>query len=978
MRKSVSLFYTYLLGIMIFLGANTPTFAQWLTPHHQLTTGIFAPEASQPNPTSFQQLIGTTGGAKLRSTDSNYLPKNTIKNIRSFHLMELDFRHRFVPDDIDGLLKPHTCGCDFTVPNCSDTISCDVPTIGQAGSSPFFEWKQRYCSWKNTNGAYNIDEIYASIEAIYTPSPVPVAGVPEDITCGFVKGKGYPNKWYTAEEWGGSLPNIRKNARDYATSFIATFCPNDNAQPCLVDVLELGSEPWGEDPGREAYIEITWGVIEAMQAAYGSVDKNDWRMKLSTGGLTAHDDTPGCGGELNQYIEDMVPSQLDIHGNNLRDYFHYISIHNYAFTTDDLCFDFTVDEMPESPTGNFLKLKNMKQWAAINMPDARVNVTEFGWNSGTPDGFCNYIIGEANQAAYYMRAYLLAARYGMHKAFSYATYDSYVEFIYCSTSPIKGNMEFDENNNLISDTRQPKLILTALEQSMTQIKDKHFIKVIEENEIEDGVIAYLIGDRDPNTNISTPTHMVTWKAKTLAGTTQQNPNLGENYPTLDNAASTITLPSTNLSINTNENYFYLGWKNAAANEGPINNSPNAIVQVNNAATHTANVRLSGLPIVIPINSDGCQFDDAGNLINCGTTPAVSNCDNLQFSTSSDEIQITGLGNAAKVEIIGAPTNWQVETICDGNCGNQQIIPNLAAGNYSIKVNLYGENYCYIEETLTISGIENPNNGNGGCNGLQFSGNNNQITVNGLSTSSKVEIIGAPTNWQVLTICDGDCANQQIIPNLAAGNYAVKVNLFDENYCYKEETVAVSSDENPNNGTADCDALQFTSTGNQITLGGETIAPQKIEIIGSGTDWKVQTVCTNNCALPQNITNLSPGNYTVKVLLTGADGNSCYREAMVAVGGSANRNSPAIETAKLFPNPAADQIVLETVTLKGLEGSVQIYNTFGQLIHHIPTVMFDNDYQRIELSSFENGMYFLSVRAEGKRLVTGRFVVENWK
>ena len=181
-----------------------------------------------------------------------------------------------------------------------------------------------------------------------------------------------------------------------------------------------------------------------------------------------------------------------------------------------------------------------------------------------------------------MRAYLLAARYGMHKAFSYATYDSYVEFIYCSTSPIKGKAVFDENKNLISDTRQPKLLLTTMEQAMDKIKDKHFIKVIEENESEDGVIAYLIGDRDPNTNNSTPTHLVTWKAKTLAGTTEQNPNLGDAYPTVDTDASFITLPSTNLSINTNDNYFYLGWKNGAANEGTISNLSNSIVQVNNA------------------------------------------------------------------------------------------------------------------------------------------------------------------------------------------------------------------------------------------------------------------------------------------------------------------------------------------------------------------------------------------------------------
>jgi len=152
----------------------------------------------------------------------------------------------------------------------------------------------------------------------------------------------------------------------------------------------------------------------------------------------------------------------------------------------------------------------------------------------------------------------------------------------------------------------------------------------------------------------------------------------------------------------------------------------------------------------------------------------------------------------------------------------------------------------------------------------------------------------------------------------------------------------------------------------------------IDIIGSGTGWAIQNICDNNCSFPQTIPNLSAGNYTVKVLLMGADGNSCYAESMVAVGGSSNRNSRAVETAKLFPNPAADQIVLETVTLKGLEGTIQIYNTFGKLVRQISSTTFESDYKTLDLSGFENGMYFLSVQTKGKRLRTGRFVVENWK
>ncbi len=82
-----------------------------------------------------------------------------------------------------------------------------------------------------------------------------------------------------------------------------------------------------------------------------------------------------------------------------------------------------------------------------------------------------------------------------------------------------------------------------------------------------------------------------------------------------------------------------------------------------------------------------------------------------------------------------------------------------------------------------------------CNGVLFTGGNGEITLANLfATSEKVEIIGAGTGYDIVLICDGDCDNMETIPNLTPGSYNIKLNMFgsDNSYCYREETVTVSS------------------------------------------------------------------------------------------------------------------------------------------------------------------------------------------
>ncbi len=186
---------------------------------------------------------------------------------------------------------------------------------------------------------------------------------------------------------------------------------------------------------------------------------------------------------------------------------------------------------------------------------------------------------------------------------------------------------------------------------------------------------------------------------------------------------------------------------------------------------------------------------------------IANCDALVFTGADGQIIIEGLtASSNKVEIIGHNTDWQVLVICDGDCSEVQIIPDLEAGEYAVKINQSGADgsYCYREEVVQVEG-EGNTNGSANCDELVFSSSNDSISITGLTASyDKVEIIGRNTDWQVVTICDGDCADTQFITGLQAGEYAVKVNQGgnDGTYCYRETVVLVDNGSNSRNSTLD--------------------------------------------------------------------------------------------------------------------------------------------------------------------------------
>ena len=82
-------------------------------------------------------------------------------------------------------------------------------------------------------------------------------------------------------------------------------------------------------------------------------------MKLSTAAFQAYNANPGCFGDKNQYIDIMVPESYGGYS-NLRDYFDFLNIHNYAFNSPTIC-DNLINETPESCHRKFFDPKEYEK-----------------------------------------------------------------------------------------------------------------------------------------------------------------------------------------------------------------------------------------------------------------------------------------------------------------------------------------------------------------------------------------------------------------------------------------------------------------------------------------------------------------------------------------------------------------------------------------------------------------------------------------
>jgi len=239
------------------------------------------------------------------------------------------------------------------------------------------------------------------------------------------------------------------------------------------------------------------------------------------------------------------------------------------------------------------------------------------------------------------------------------------------------------------------------------------------------------------------------------------------------------------------------------------------------------------------------------------TAGSVDCDAVDFVGTNGQITLNNLtAISEKIEYFGASTNWETVIVCDGNCETNQVISDLSAGTYIVKLLMIGEAgaLCYREEEVVV--IQNSGNN---CGGLGGDADGDGIcAVNDCDdNNAAIGVSQSPG-----TSCDDGNPNTNNDVILADGCTCQGINA--------------------TGGTANCDMVTFSGGIEQFTLTNLFAQSERIEYYGATTDWQIVGVCDGNCAENQAVSNLAAGTYIVKLLMVGNDGTFCYREEEVLV------------------------------------------------------------------------------------------------
>ena len=84
-----------------------------------------------------------------------------------------------------------------------------------------------------------------------------------------------------------------------------------------------------------------------------------------------------------------------------------------------------------------------------------------------------------------------------------------------------------------------------------------------------------------------------------------------------------------------------------------------------------------------------------------------------------------------------------------------------------------------------------------------------------------------------------------------------------------------------------------------------------------------------------------------------------------------------ESITIYPNPVKDVFNLKVGHFSDLEGQIRIFSMAGQEVATRPLAK-GNKKVQINMSDFQNGMYFLIIDARNQKMVERQFIVENGK
>jgi len=292
-------------------------------------------------------------------------------------------------------------------------------------------------------------------------------------------------------------------------------------------------------------------------------------------------------------------------------------------------------------------------------------------------------------------------------------------------------------------------------------------------------------------------------------------------------------------------------------------------------------------------------------------------------------------------------------------------------------------------------LENCQNNTGDCADVKVEIAASEIPVPGIAfynitgLTAPIEIVKVfnRRTYEKVFECNNNCGNSAFL-ELQEGAYVAQIQMYTANWgwiCGRDIEFDVTTTDSPN--LIDCDAItasyQFGLQDTYEGLGVEGLtAPIDIVKIYDA-NWNRVFECFGDCNNPTVVTDLAPNLYRVHAQQYDENWEQIcetdFLEVTIPVSdGSLDRNSKNNIEFILFPNPVRNTLTINTSTLKGKKGSIQIYNILGHKITQMPNKFFDQAFETINLEHLENGLYYLNIQSNDFRAIGKQFIVEHLK
>jgi hypothetical protein len=249
----------------------------------------------------------------------------------------------------------------------------------------------------------------------------------------------------------------QRDAAAYGEAFARAFGPSSSA---LVESIEIGNEP-----GKYSDPEYR----ELFAAMAGGARKGDPRLRIAPCAINL-----GPSGRYSKSVDCL---------RGLEGLYDILSMHLYAEVEP---WPTWRRSYPEDPKTKFVEhLRSVLTWRAEHAPDKELWLTEFGWDATTKPApssgdFAKWIGStELQQAQWIVRAWLIAARLGLDRAYLFFFNDDDTPHLHASSG--------------LTRNFQPKPSYHAAVWLQRSLGDYRFMRVVREDPAEGYVYEFQHG-----------------------------------------------------------------------------------------------------------------------------------------------------------------------------------------------------------------------------------------------------------------------------------------------------------------------------------------------------------------------------------------------------------------------------------------------------------------------------------------------------